>query len=138
MMRVREIRFWTTLVVAALSLVTIGEGWSALRLGLAEALADPSTAEAWFVPFAGDGLVGDVAKRDLLLLAPPAAEQARIDAVGGWPALDGGERARLSAILVDAPVRSGEEARAALLLAGAPGAAVAAALTPERDAGTME
>jgi hypothetical protein len=82
MMRLREIRFWTALVVAGLSLFAIAQGWNALRFGLAEALADSASAESRLQPFAGDDLVGDLADRDLLRLAPPASEQARIDVLG--------------------------------------------------------
>ena len=60
---------------------------------------------------------------------PPDVRRTLVaDLVGGWPALDGGERTKLSASLSEARDGSGEEVRAALLLAGAPGEAVAATL----------
>ena len=81
MIGLRSFRFWTTLAVVLLSLTAINQGWTALQLGLAEQGADAATAEARFSPFAGDGLVGDLAERDLLRLAPPAAGQKKIAAV---------------------------------------------------------
>ena len=119
----REVRFWTTLAVAALSLTAIAQGWTTLRLGLAEAFADAATAEARFGPFLGDGLVGDVAERDLLRLAPPAAPQARIDAVGallGQTPLDGGAWLDL-AIARRAAGASMENVAAALALSATTG-----------------
>ena len=62
---------------------------------------------------------------------PPDTRRTLVaDLIGGWPALDGGERARLAAILSEASDRSGEEVRAALLLNSSPGAAIAATLLP--------
>jgi hypothetical protein len=93
MMRMREVRFWTTLGVAGLSVFAIAQGWTALRFGLGEAQADSASAESQLQPFAGDGLVGDLADRDLLRLAPPVPPQARVDAVGallGLTPLNGG------------------------------------------------
>jgi hypothetical protein len=79
MMRLREIRFWTALGVAGLSAFSITLGWNALSFGLAEAVADSASAESQLRPFVGDGLVGDLAERDLLRLAPSLSAQARID-----------------------------------------------------------
>jgi hypothetical protein len=126
MMRVRDIRFWTTLGVAALSLTAIAEGWTALNLGLAEASADAATAEARFTPFLGDGLVGDIAERDLLRLAPPAAAQARIDAVG--------------ALLSQTPLNAGAwlDLAIARRAAGLPMESVAAALAMSATTGPNE
>jgi hypothetical protein len=81
MIGLRSLRFWTTLVVVLLSLTAIDQGWTALRLGLAEWGAEAGDAEARFAPFVGDGLVGDLALRDSLRLAPPAATKAKIAAV---------------------------------------------------------
>jgi hypothetical protein len=81
MIQLRSFRFWTTLAVVLLSLTAITQGWTALQLGLAEQGADAANAEARFSPFAGDGLVGDAARRDSLRLAPPAAPRKKIDAV---------------------------------------------------------
>jgi hypothetical protein len=93
MMRLGEIRFWTALVVAGLSAFAIAQGWNALRFGLAEAFADSASAESALQPFAGDPLVGDLADRDRLRLAPPPAAQTRIDAEAallGQTPLNGG------------------------------------------------
>ena len=70
MIRIREVRFWTALVVAGLSALAVGQGMTASRLALAELTADPATAEGKFAPFVSDGLVGDIATRDALRLAP--------------------------------------------------------------------
>lgn len=208
-MRVREMRFWTALVVGGLSAAAMAQGWTALRFGLAEALADATSAESRLQPFTGDDLVGDLAERGLLRFASPLSPHARVDAVGallgrtplnggawldlaiarratgasmesvaaalalstmtgpnearlmagravfalpfwsalppdgrraliadlvgGWGALDSGERARLSAILANARDRPTEDIRAALLLNGPQGAIVANALMPPWD-----
>jgi hypothetical protein len=81
MTRLWSARFLTTLVVVLLSLTAIAQGWTAVRLGLAEQGAGAANAEARFSPLIGDGLVGDVALRDRLRLAPLAAPRAKIDAV---------------------------------------------------------
>jgi hypothetical protein len=93
MTRVREIRFWTALVVGGLSAVVIAQGWTMLRFGLTEAPADAPSTESRLLSFADDDLVGDLAERDLLRLAPPLSPQARVDAVGallGQAPLNGG------------------------------------------------
>jgi hypothetical protein len=126
MMRLGEIRFWTTLVVALVSLFVIGQGWTALRFGLAETSADPASAEARLQPFVGDGLVGDMAARGLLRLAPPASAQARIDL--------------LTALLLETPLNGGAwlDLAIARRAAGETMESVAAALALSATTGANE
>ncbi len=122
----RNLRDWTMVGVAALSLAAAAPGWIVLRFALAEAHADPATAEALFAPFAGDGLVGDLAARERLRLATPPSPQERIAAV--------------DALLSETPLNSGAwlDLAMARRAAGAPMASVLAALALSTTTGPNE
>ena len=82
MIKVREPRFWTVVVVAGLSAFAIGQGVTALRFSLADLSAGRANLAARLTPFVGNTLVGDLAARKLLLSAPPAAPEDAVALVG--------------------------------------------------------
>jgi len=68
MMRVREPRFWTALVVMGLSVFTIARSITLLRFGLEELVVDRSSPAAVLTPFEADPAIGYLARRDALAL----------------------------------------------------------------------
>ena len=79
MINLRELRVWTALLKISLCLFTISSALPALRYGLASLFVDASSAPVRLSLWTADGLVGPLAKRDLLTLAPPAAAASRVE-----------------------------------------------------------
>jgi hypothetical protein len=126
MIKLRDPRFWTVLVVVALALAALTNGLTVFRFGLAEALADASTAEARLRPFAGDPTLGAVAHRDMIVLAPPVDAKQRV--------------ADLTELLSQSPLSSGAwlDLAIARRAAGASTESVAAALALSATTGPNE
>ncbi|MDR3448859.1 MAG: hypothetical protein P4M15_03780 [Alphaproteobacteria bacterium] len=76
MINIRETRFWTAMVVAGLSLLTIGLALPTLRFGQAGLAADPPMEAARLKPLLNEAPVAALAQQRALALAPhPPSEQ---------------------------------------------------------------
>ena len=82
MMRAREIRLWTALVVAGLAALAMAQGSVGLTFGVVEMQVDAGSTALQLQPFVNDGLVGDLAARDWLRDASPTSPQARVEIIG--------------------------------------------------------
>ncbi len=71
MIRVRSLRFWTTVIVVALAAPTIPMGFSLMQYGLASAFADASNADTRLRPFADDSPWAALAQKGLLSFRVP-------------------------------------------------------------------
>jgi hypothetical protein len=81
MINLRELRFWTALLMVGICLFTISSALPALRYGLASLSVDAASAPARLAALTEDSGVGALAKRDLLRLAPPSAATSRVAAL---------------------------------------------------------
>ncbi|RBP07330.1 hypothetical protein DFR50_12855 [Roseiarcus fermentans] len=126
MIRVREIRFWTAIIVMILSGLAIGSGATGLSLALAERSADAASAATALAPFVGDSLVGDVAARAAARLARPRSP-VEAETLAGQ-------------LLSQAPLSSGAWLDLAIARreAGEPAETVAAALAMSTTTGPNE
>ena len=126
MIRFRDPRFWTSLVVIALAATALVNGVTVFRFALAEALTDASSAETRLRPFSNDATLGAIAHRDLIVVAPPADPRRQV--------------ADLADLLSDAPLSSGSwlDLAIARRAAGASTESVAAALAMSATTGPNE
>ncbi len=122
----RAIRLLTSLAVCGLAAATLFEGIRTVRIALAEMPPDPVKAATAIAPFAGDPLLGDVARRDMLRLRPPIAAADAAASVGD--------------LLSGTPLNSGAwvELAEARRAEGAPIEAVASALALSTVTGPNE
>lgn len=79
MIRIRDIRFATSLLALALAALAASEGLTAARFGGAQLRADSDSATARLSDFVGQGPVAGAARRDLLAFAAPFASARRAE-----------------------------------------------------------
>ena len=81
MINIRELRFWTALLVVGLSVMAISSALPTLRFALAAQSADPQTAAERLQASTNEPPVAPLALRLMLVLAPPKAPAERVDAL---------------------------------------------------------
>jgi hypothetical protein len=93
MIRVREQRLWTALMVIGLCAYAIGDAAPTMRLGLASLWANSRTVASDLKPLMSEEPIGPLARRLALALAPPvdpAARSAALTTLLGATPLSGG------------------------------------------------
>lgn len=79
MIRLRELRVWTALLVIGLSTIVLRLAATVLAFGCAETFARPQSVEDRLQSFVAVPIVASLARRDLLRLAPPADATTRVE-----------------------------------------------------------
>ena len=81
MINIRELRFWTALLIVGLSVMAISSALQTLRFALAAQSADPQNATDRLQAPATESPAAPLALRLMLVLAPPKAPAERADAL---------------------------------------------------------
>ncbi|WP_294540081.1 hypothetical protein [uncultured Rhodoblastus sp.] len=81
MINIRELRFWTILLMVGLSMMAIATALPTLRFAVAAQLADPQTVNERLQPSTIDPPMAPLALRLTLVLAPPKSPAERVDAL---------------------------------------------------------
>lgn len=126
MIRIRELRFWTALLVVGLAAIAMSSALPTLGFGVAELFADANSADTRLAPFLDDASVGALARSEMLTLASDKSAAARA--------------AALSALLSMTPLASGAwlDLAIAWRRAGAPMNRIASALALSALSGPNE
>jgi hypothetical protein len=83
MIRVRELRFLTAVLIIGLAGYTVRRAAPMLEFGVAELFAGAPNVEASLRPYADSPLVGYMARRDLLAMAIPANPKRQAAEIAG-------------------------------------------------------
>ncbi|MCW2284304.1 hypothetical protein M2323_002147 [Rhodoblastus acidophilus] len=87
MINLRELRFWTSLLIAGLCVLAANLAVPALRYGLATSGADPQNVEVRMTPLFGETGVGVAARQFVLIFNYPKGFAERVGALKGFLSL---------------------------------------------------